>query len=128
MRVFQKVLFWKFLTGRLFWKFCFEKNNGNYEKEVKNLLLASFMVSKLSHSKLSSFSKYGCCRQVLMTFLTITGWSLVVVDKWSLFRGSFSTKIAWAGFRVIVVDRWLLTQVWLYFNKLRNIPYWIGGK
>jgi len=35
-------------------------------------------------------------------------WSLVVVDRWSLFRGSFSTKIARAGLRVVVVDRWSL--------------------
>jgi hypothetical protein len=28
--------------------------------------------------------------------------------RWSLFRSSFSTKIAWAGFRVVVVDRWSL--------------------
>jgi hypothetical protein len=40
--------------------------------------------------------------------LTRFEWSLVVVDRWSLFRGSFSTNIAWAGFGVIVVDRWLL--------------------
>ena len=33
---------------------------------------------------------------------------LVVVDRWSLFGGSFSTKIAWAGFRVVVVARWSL--------------------
>ena len=32
----------------------------------------------------------------------------LVVDRWSLFRGTFSTKIAWAGFRVVFVDRWLL--------------------
>jgi len=25
-------------------------------------------------------------------------WSLVAVDRWSLFKGGFSTKIAWAGF------------------------------
>jgi hypothetical protein len=48
------------------------------------------------------------CRQVSMTFGTRFRWSLVVVDKWSLFRGSFSTKTAWAGFRVVVVDRWSL--------------------
>jgi len=35
-------------------------------------------------------------------------WSLVVVDRWSLFRGRYSTKIAWAGFGVVVVDRWSL--------------------
>ena len=50
----------------------------------------------------------GCCRQVFMIFGTGFRWPLVVVDRWSLFRGSFSTKIAWAGFRVVAVDRWSL--------------------
>ena len=43
-----------------------------------------------------------------MTFGTRFRWPLTVVDKWSLFRGSFSTKIAWVGFRVVVVGRWSL--------------------
>jgi len=43
-----------------------------------------------------------------MTFWTRFRWSLIVVDRWSLFRGSFSTKFAWAGFSVVVVDRWSL--------------------
>ena len=53
-------------------------------------------------------TKSGRCRQVYMTFWIRFRWSLVVVDRWSLFRGSLSTKIAWAGFRVVVVDRWSL--------------------
>jgi hypothetical protein len=28
-----------------------------------------------------------------------------VVDKWSLFRGRFSTNIAWAGFGMVAVDK-----------------------
>ncbi len=32
-------------------------------------------------------------------------------DRWSLFRGSFSTKFAWADYRVVVVARWSLAQV-----------------
>ena len=35
-------------------------------------------------------------------------WSLAVVEKWSLFGGHVSTKVARAGFRVVVVDRWSL--------------------
>ena len=53
-------------------------------------------------------NKSGRCRQVFMTFGSRNRWPLVVVDRWSLFRGSFSTKIAWAGFRMVVVDRWSL--------------------
>ena len=53
-------------------------------------------------------SKSGRCRQVFVLFRTRFGWPLAVVDRWSLFRGRLSTKIAWAGFRVVVVDRWLL--------------------
>ncbi len=44
--------------------------------------------------------KRGRCRQVISTFMTRY--------RWSLFRGSFSAKFAWAGFRVVVVDRWSL--------------------
>ncbi len=44
-------------------------------------------------------------RQILMTFQTCFGWQLVVVDRWSLFRGRVGAKFAWAGFRVVVVDR-----------------------
>ena len=50
----------------------------------------------------------GRCRQVYISIQARFRWPLVVVDRWSLFRGSFSTKIAWAGFRVVVVDRWSL--------------------
>jgi len=46
-----------------------------------------------------------------MTYGTRFKLPLVVVDRWSLFKGSFSTKIAWAGFRVVVVDRWSLYGV-----------------
>jgi hypothetical protein len=58
--------------------------------------------------KYLNFVQDGRCRQVSMTFGTRFRWSLVVVDRWSLFRGSFSPKIALAGFRVVVVDRWSL--------------------
>ena len=61
-----------------------------------------------SEQKHLNFVQNGRCRQVSMTFATRFRRSLVVVDRWSLFRGSFSTKIAWAGFRVVVVGRWLL--------------------
>ncbi len=42
--------------------------------------------------------KSGRCGQVFMTFETGFKWPLVIVDRWSLFRGIFSAKIAWAGF------------------------------
>jgi hypothetical protein len=42
------------------------------------------------------------------SFLTRFQWPLVAVDGWSLFKGRFSVKIAWAGFRVVVIDRWSL--------------------
>ncbi len=38
-----------------------------------------------------------------MKFRTTFRWSLVVVGRWSLFRGRFSTKFAWAGFRVVLL-------------------------
>ncbi len=41
-------------------------------------------------------------------FWTRFRWPVVVVDRWSLFRGSFRAKIAWTSFRVVVVDRWSL--------------------
>ena len=53
-------------------------------------------------------NKSGRCRQVYVSTLARFRWPLVVVDRWSLFRGRFSTKIAWAGFIVVVVDRWSL--------------------
>ncbi len=49
--------------------------------------------------------KSGRCIQVLMTFWTRFGWPLVVVDRWLLFRGSFSTKFAWAA--VLIVKSYL---------------------
>ncbi len=52
--------------------------------------------------------KSGRCRQVFLSFWTRFRWPLVVVDRWSLFRGRITIKIAWAGFRVVVVDRWSL--------------------
>ena len=45
----------------------------------------------------------GRCIQVYKSIWARFRWPLVVVDRWSLFRGSFSTKIARAGFRVAVV-------------------------
>jgi hypothetical protein len=41
-----------------------------------------------------------------MTSQTFFDWPLVVVDRRSFFRGSFSTKIAWVGLRVVVFDMW----------------------
>jgi len=58
--------------------------------------------------KMVKRGRYG---QVIITIWTRFGWSLVVVDRWSFFRGSFSTKFAWADLRVVVVDRWSLAQV-----------------
>ena len=57
------------------------------------------------------FGKNGRCGQVSVIFMTRFMWSLAVVDRWSLFRGRFSTKIAWAGFGAVVVDRWSLFGV-----------------
>ena len=48
------------------------------------------------------------CSQVNVSIYVRFRWRLVVVDRWSLFRGSLSANIAWAGFRVVIVDRWLL--------------------
>jgi hypothetical protein len=47
-----------------------------------------------------NLDKNDCCGQISMTFETIFWWSLAVVDRWSFFRGRFSTKTVWAGFRV----------------------------
>ncbi len=54
---------------------------------------------------MEKIDKSSRCGQVFMTFWTRFKWSLVLVDMWLLFRGSFSAKIALAGFRVVVVDR-----------------------
>ncbi len=56
----------------------------------------------------SKYTKVVVVDRFFDSFMTQLRWSLVVVDRWSLFRGRFSTKIAWAGFRVVVVDRWSL--------------------
>jgi hypothetical protein len=53
-------------------------------------------------------TKNGRCTQVFPSFGTRFRWPLAVVDRWSLFRGSFSTNFVWAGFGVVVVDRWSL--------------------
>jgi hypothetical protein len=56
-------------------------------------------------------------------------WPLVVFDSWSLFRGRFSTEIAWVGFRMVVVDRWSLFRgtVELGYNEhsgiMKKCPY-----
>ncbi len=70
---------------------------------------------RISNRKVFIIDKSGRCRQVFFHFWTRFRWPLVVVDRWSLFRGKLSTKIAWAGFRVVFVDRWSLAQDWLYF-------------
>jgi hypothetical protein len=61
--------------------------------------------------KLSKSAKMVAVRVDKFIYQAKYGWSLVVVGRWSLFRGSFSTKVARAGFRVVVVDWWSLTQV-----------------
>ncbi len=61
----------------------------------------------------------GRCRQVSVTFGTRFKWSLVVVDKWSLFRGRFSTIIVLAIFEVVVVYRWSLTGPYQANSPLR---------
>ncbi len=48
------------------------------------------------------------CRQVYLSFWTSFRWPLVVVDRWLLFVGRFSTLITWAVFRMAVVYRWSL--------------------
>ena len=66
---------------------------------------------KIFHEKKINFvekDKSGCCTQVFITYGTRNKWPLALVDRWSLFRGNFSTKIVWAGFKVVVVDRWSL--------------------
>ena len=50
----------------------------------------------------------GRYRQVFNHILTKFKWPLVVVDRWSLFRGNFRANSGRAGFRVVVVDRWSL--------------------
>ena len=51
------------------------------------------------------------CRQVFITFRTPIKWPVVVVDRWLLFRGSFSNKIVMALLKVVIVDRRLLFGV-----------------
>jgi len=52
--------------------------------------------------KVGQNSKNGRCRQALVVFVTKFRWLLVVAERWSLFRGSFRTKFAWADIRVVV--------------------------
>ncbi len=58
--------------------------------------------------KMKKYTKIGRCAQVFLTFGTRFGWPLAAVDRWSLFRGSFSANFGRAGFGVVIVDRWLL--------------------
>jgi hypothetical protein len=58
--------------------------------------------------KMYKYTKIGHCTQVFPTFGTRFGWPLAVVDRWSLFRGSFSTNFVRGRFGVVVVDRWSL--------------------
>jgi len=51
---------------------------------------------------------------------TSFGWPLVIVDRWSLFRGRLRTKTDWLRFDVVAVDRWSLTQVWLCLSNLKG--------
>jgi len=65
---------------------------------------------------------------------------VVVVDRWSLFRGSFMLWKLKLGpqnsgryRQVVIIQRWSLTQVWLYtYNtgsqhaSSRDTPIWIG--
>ncbi len=60
---------------------------------------------------LKKMAKNGRCGQVLMTFWTRFRWSLIIVDRWSLFRDIFSTRFAREGFRVVVVVRRSLAEV-----------------
>ncbi len=113
--------------------FFFRKTNESSYFKIDNFVLQLGLVLCLSSLlpriqwvskfKLLFFKKFfsiidksGRYRQVLVNFRTRFRWSLVVVDRWSLFRGCFSTKFAWAGYRVVVVQRWSLTQVWLYLQ------------
>ncbi len=44
-----------------------------------------------------------------------------------MFRGRFSTNIAWAGFRVVVVDRFDCT-VKLGYNEIEKCDYFFGSE
>jgi len=76
--------------------------------------------------------KNGRCRQVYISIWATYRWPLVAVDRWSLFRGSLSTKIASAGFWVVIVDRWSLFGGGRYhrfdciqiFKKSVNVLHW----
>ena len=50
----------------------------------------------------------GRCRQGFIQFRATLKWPVVVVDRWSLFRGNFTANNVRAGFGVVVVDRWSL--------------------
>ena len=73
-----------------------------------------FSLTHLYDSKSSSKSGQNELKWSLQTgfydILDKNKWPLVVVDRWSLSKGSFSTKITWAGFRVVVVERWSLLR------------------
>ena len=75
--------------------------------EITSLILIKFsftldFINLNFHQKIVKMAKSGRCRQVNVSILVRFRWSLVVFDRWSLFRGSFSDKIAWSGFRVVV--------------------------
>jgi hypothetical protein len=62
-------------------------------------------------SKMVKIDSRDRCGQVFMAFGTRLKWLLVVVNRRSLFRGSFNTKIAYVGFKVVVVKRRALGRV-----------------
>ena len=78
------------------------------QKKVIDNKLINLNFKQFSEKKFFKMCQNGRCRQVFQPFWTTFKWPVAVVDRWSLFRGSFSTKIAMAGFRVVVVDRWSL--------------------
>jgi len=59
-------------------------------------------------SLLLNFKNACCVHRFSKPFKATFGWSLAVVDKWSLFRDDFSIIVARAGYSVVGFERWSL--------------------
>ncbi len=91
------------------------KKVSNYNFQIKEKF--GFTISNFQI--MVKMDKSGRCTQVNIKFQARFVWPLVAVDRWLLFRGCFSTKIAWAGFRVVV--RTSLTLCGKCYQNCRRI-------
>ena len=90
------------------------------------IILSTLIFKRKSRQNIVKIDQNGRCRQVFTLFGIGFEWPLVVVDRWSLFRGRFRTKNSWVGFGVVVVDRGLLfgggrIHKFDFCNKKRNV-------